>query len=336
MKGIWSGIMKTINSNNNEIDALINDELNLKILSKKNICLNEKSTWLLETDDSKYILKTVTAIKDTNGIRKIIKIVISKLRRAISREIIVYEHFNNMRFEYFKYPKMIKGDRNRYLLLEFIPSNDGWERKNISADQIIRSLIEFNTCGINLKQSFFERIISDFRRKTAYKIFHWSITTVRRTVGVIGALKCIKILIMCTRTQKANSKEFTLHRDLIGHNNMLSSHDNKIYFCDFESIVSEKRWILNDIIDISLSLTLEIDKLLLQRYLELLEEKLYVDVYINVKEQVRIALLHRVIRRILSNNEFSKQNKQLWISFLKNTLLVDKEYEIWYEKNVGI
>lgn len=317
------------------ISEIIYSELGIVECSKRKLTVGDKSTWLVECEDNKYIIKTLALINETSLFNLWKKKLLRTLRRTVQREVDVYKQFQNHEFKYFNYPRMISSKSGDYMILEFIEAAvDGWDKDKVSERDAVEALFEFNSSKIELHENFFEMILSNIRRKTICKLGVWSFTTVRNNLGIGAMFSCLGILVRSLMTQKTVKVPFILHRDLIGHNNILTTSDGKLYFLDFESIVSEKRWILNDIVDLSLGLDLEFNSRLFNRYLELLKERTDLSDEIHIKAQVRIALMHRVIRRLLSSNEYSQKHKQKWLFFLKNTLLNDFQYELWYEKNV--
>jgi hypothetical protein len=314
----------------------VESDLGAKILRCEELGIGKKSAWLIRLHDkTEYILKTNEVIDDQHVITRLKKNIISKYRNVVSRELQVYRQLSTIRFEHFKFPKLIKGKEHRYLLVEYVPSFNGWDKNEAARERVAKSLYEFNTSNLRFKQGVVEKILSDIKRKTSLKILVWSFVVIPKSNGIWDAMTCLWVLFKCTLQQRKFKHHYFLHRDLIGNNNVLTSAENgDIYFIDFESAVEERRWILNDIIDVSLSTDLEVDRDLLNEYMKLLSES--DKKRLNMKAQVRIALIHRIVRRILSHNEYSKKNRHVWISFLKNILLKDHHFDDWYEKNVGI
>lgn len=302
---------------------------NGQLIGFKKLSLENKATWLIESTTGNYILKMVAPLNGKNLIRKLIR----RFRgssRSFKTELLLLKNFTNIKYQFFKYPELIKYKINKYLLMEYIESKCGWDKKNITTKKMANAVLEFN---ISAKEDSFLSVRNNNR--VIIKILYLSISKVWKLVGAREALSCIRVLIKSTLKQKKFNNSFMMHKDLIGNNNVLSSGGD-LYFIDFESVILERRWILNDIIDVSLTKDLKVNNELVQNYLLNLEKCTHLDVELNIAAQFRVALLQRLIRRLFSKNEYSVMHREKWVDFLRNDLLSDKGYEKWYGNNVGI
>lgn len=319
-----------------EIDPTLNQifSSNEDLVNIRKLSLENKSTWLIESKTSKYVLKKVAPIENKSLLRSIFRFLNSKSSNSFNTELFILKNLNNINYHVFNYPKLIKYKENDYLLMEYIPSTKGWDKKNITSSQMANALFEFNLSGHFLKK-IKNGVVMKFINRAPIRIFQWSVLKLWKVIGIKDSISCIKVLIKSSFQQKKSSQAFIMHKDLIGNNNVLTS-EKKLYFCDFENVIIEKKWILNDAIDVALSKDLDVDKNFIDEYLKAIERNNISNVKLNIEAQFRVALLYRVIRRIFSNNEYSKKNRDKWVAFLRNQLLLEKNYKKWYLENVGI
>ena len=149
-----------------------------------------------------------------------------------------------------------------------------------------------------------------------------------------GILACLKILIIffrCSVHEASCSYSLLQHGDLGNVSNKISSQDGKVYFIDFAGVKEENKWILIDILEMVVSReTLEVDKGLFNLYLKKMKTKLKRD--INIKAQVRVALLRRTLHLMGVGGE---KYRQISREFLLKTLINNSSFDGWFEENMA-
>jgi len=223
------------------------------------------------------------------------------------------------------------------MVLEYISGTNGWDRRVVSQNCFIKALLEFQLSGINIKTNFVQSILTKWYRKVPCKIIRWSFLILKSPKNIVIAFKCVLITLIQSIKLKKYPYAITTHNDLFYFNNIITGYDKHIYIYDFEYVMLEKKWILIDIIDICFNLsTLRFDTKLFDEYIIHLfrQQLLFHNTLKNLNGQVRVILIRKILGVLLSNSIDSKQ-KINCRRFLKNILLSERNYYLWYSININ-
>ena len=216
----------------------------LKITDRKRQDSFKKRTYKIMVNDTDFLLKE----KEPNKLR--FKTMIND---TLKLETIVYLELHTKKFRDFNIPKLVDYDENNFLITEFLDNTNDYNHSDNQDQKLANSLYELNTSNIDLNLSVINKIyIKVFR--TVYSILFRNglALLIKNKLKFNNMLKIIRIMSKEFLKQPV-IKKIVLHNDLLGPNNILYKRNkNKIYFIDFESVSFEKKWVLKDIIQLSL------------------------------------------------------------------------------------
>ncbi len=285
----------------------------------KEILHIKKQVYLINTINDSYILKFNPNTSILNDILRPYKTI------KFKRELLVYKSIQNLWLTYFNSPKLMFYN-NRYFLLEHISGNIDIDYGKTSEQHVKEALLEFN---YELRKAIKNKliVISSFNSIKLLKVILKNISIY---CGIIFSLKALWLFVVYSTTNKRNKESILLHNDLSNECNKITANDGVLYFIDFESVSYEKKWILTDIINISFNISsLSFNKNLFKLYVDSLDPMVRRNICIN--HQVRISLI-----RLCGNLLLYKKHREKHMQFLKNTILVNKNYNKWYSKNINI
>lgn len=288
----------------------------------------KRNIYLIHANGCKYVLKAK---------RESLNYAIESLTHhyLIKNEIAVYKMLEKTVFEYFNYPELIDTDGKSFIGLRYINSlRKGFDRKITYQKDFIEALVEFHSISLkyNIKgeETIKPNLLENFYYHTNRGMVKILLSRINK-LGVINTVKAFLLYMQCQLNQKALDQPLLQHNDLANSGNLITSKDGVIYFIDFASASDEKKWVLNDILDLAFNKkTLEVDSGLFENYLYALKNKIDIS-KLNLKTQVRFILLKRSLLRLKK-----KKVGNLYKVFLINTLLDKHAFESWFEKNFKI
>jgi hypothetical protein len=283
--------------------------------------------YIVQGPDFKYFLKVIdTPIKRN---QKYVRWFTGNL--AIKNQLRVYASLCKQQFFFFKYPKLIKTDGNSYLLLEYISSLKKREQV-LPEDMLVLCLIEFQLSDVTLKRNYFESFLMNLSRKPFWVLLRRSLGGVRKTCGLSVSLNLIKVFLICYLQQSRLLKKITTHGDF-HPNNLLMNNEGEIYIFDFEKVTKEKYWLFIDIVHYAVSTKkFFIEVPLIKIFIEKLRFKFEKIGLLNIRAQLRFALLLRVSQIILSSVS-PVDVRERYKVFLRDVLLNDVAFHQWIEKS---
>ena len=272
----------------------------------------KSGVYLVVVDNIKYILK------------------VKRFKRWFGLELLINKKLLKYDFKYFNFPKLIDTDKKNYLLFEYIEGSRGINKKHINKELLISGLLEFNTFFIFKNKEETRDIYGGFLFSVFISILRGIFLYGFSNIGTVASLKCFVILCKNSICEKPFNYYFLQHRDLGNEDNKISSKDGRVYFIDFAQTRKENKWILMDIIDISMpKKTLKLDHDLFILYLKKLNKE--IDKNINIKRQVRMALLRKTLHLM---GEKSNKAKHISKNFLLQILLNNNKFNKWFEENM--
>lgn len=296
-------------------DIIINSE---KVIDKKHC-----TTKLLKTNKGRLILK-----KAPERSNKFIKYP-SDINFEIEQN--TYIELENRLFKKFNYPNIIENKKDTYILMDYIPGKIGF--KNCNVNNVLESLIEFQTSGIYFYSSLYQKLIWQLSRGIFFQIFRWLLINIPDKYSFKLSIKCMYVLFKEQLNQKKLAKPLIIHNDLFGPNNIITLND-KIYYLDFESTVIEKRWCLIDIVDLCIREdSTEFNTLLLSQYLSKLSQKGTTFNEDDLLRQIRVGLLRRSLAILISTDKLKAST--LWKNFIEDVLVNDVKYKEWFDTKVS-
>ncbi|MDW7670538.1 MAG: phosphotransferase [Bacillota bacterium] len=293
------------------------------------------SVLLVEKGNRKYVLK-LDKTPDEGALLKNVLMSFLPRSRYLNKEILIYRQLGRERRKAFTFPKALRYQENRYLLMEYVHGTSGWDRKRVSDRELAAALIEFNQIGESLAADPLFSTHRSVAVKPVHKIVIWTVTKVLLTQGTASCFRCLKTLRTCVSKQQKLPFTFMIHRDLSNKDNNVLTTDENVCFFDFESVILEDKWVLQDLLDMAVSLDLRVNTDLVKAYLEKMKETGCDVSAIDVPTQLRMMLLFRMIQRIHSKKEFLKPFRQQSIRFFHNVLLDDGAYAQWFSEHVDI
>ena len=274
-------------------------------------------------DERKYVLKLK---EDSSFLKKWKKNIAFRNELSINRQLLIAD------FKYFNFPKLIDTDGKTYMLFEYIEGSQGIDDRYINDDLLSDSLLEFHMLLLDRskeKKFLLKNIYEKFLFSPSSSILRGIFLFGLLNCGVIACLKCLIILFKCSISEKSYKYSLLQHRDLGNISNKISGQNGKIYFIDFAGTREENKWILIDIVDIVISReTLEVKSNLFKLYLKKINVKLRRD--INIKAQVRVALLRKILH--LMGKKGGRYN-QISKKFFSEILINDSSFDKWFKEN---
>lgn len=317
-----------MNINEKYIIDLIKSFIKEDVTKVIKVSLENKSTWLVETDTNSYIVKTKVEKDSLLNYKKLL----------FDNELYIYNYLSSLNFTYFKYPELIYTDNRTYMISKYIPNNKDYKLSDSLKSSMINQLLEFQQKGQGINQNLFRKLVFKIYKSLNWKVFRWSVMNLRRKYGRVYVIKSLKVIFESSFSQKKLPISFFIHDDLFGENNYIIDENNEIYFLDFEGAFTERKWILVDIIDMCIdgeSLKLDNDRLVY--YLnELKKQNIKIYDKLNIKAQVRLVLLRKTLQVLLfSDHPNAQRDKKKWEAFL-DLLLSNSRYTEWYKNQIRI
>ena len=140
------------------------------------------------------------------------------------------------------------------------------------------------------------------------------------------AFTALRIFYLSLFRCRSQACYFFHHRDLINHDNSFTLKDGRLGLIDFGNGRAERRWVLMDIIDISIDYDLNVHRKLIHTCIERVSP--LCDKPLILRDQVRISLM----RRLMHPARLYGPRCQ---DFFLNVLLDDVKYDEWYRQNVS-
>jgi len=259
--------------------------------------------------------------------------VLAFLDISFQREIFINRQMAEKSFSFFKAPKLVSSDGRDYMLFEYISGIDA-SIKDLTKEEIACSLYEFQNSFMNPYASLFDRIVS-MGMKPISSLLRGILAIVLFQCGFDYARKALHAVKLSFRRQKPLKQAKLLHKDLRYDENYIISDKNELYLIDFASVVTERRWIMLDLIDVSFDAErLEVDFSLIKEYHQQLAKTQDVNGEVDLKAQVRIALMRKLIY-YMHRSKYSNEQKKAFKRFLCETVLDDDSYEKWFCRVAG-
>lgn len=258
------------------------------------------------------------------------------LRQDLSslNEVLFYSEISSKKNKGFNIPELVDVTENKYIFMKPISGTKGINWDLVTKNQLTQDLINFNMYKREKKLPFIPRVFSKITRSQEFKIVRFSTKLYLKEINTIEFFNIFQLLLSSFFNTKKVFHNFLLHNDLYGleesysANNMVTDSEGKLYFCDFESITNERRWIFTDIVDLSLgSETIILDSGLLRVYINSLKEQYNITLNKeDISTRVRISMLRRLLQ-LMNSNATSIKKKKMYRLFLTETLLCEKAYK---------
>jgi len=296
---------------------------------------NDDFTEQVKLGRSSYIVKYngKECIKKTNpqpeSISGLILHILLRGSVKFTNELKINMALNKKQYENFNFPKTINSDGSSYIIFDFVDGTEGINMTNDNYISFIKSLVEFQTSKLELEHKVTHKLIINILRlpfnilRRALKLYITNIINLRMI------LQILQVLISSSICQKKLQTCLFIHNDLLP-NNLITDKNDVVYIIDFENSLYENKWILTDIVDITFDIyRMKLDFKIINKYLHELEKKGIRTSEIDITCQIRLVLIRRMLQAI-SSNRYSKESKEIFISFLRRILLNDKEFIRWF------
>ena len=342
-------------------------QLPVKVVRCDKIGRPEKQIWQLQAETGDYILKTSPSGQPYSPKKRLSDYYLSKEAAIYRQLLLLFEQMSsteqakgntntddtqqavaiqhlpstvskkNASSHLPQFAKFIDYQPGSWLLIEKIPNaRRGWHRDQITRRQLLETLLTFQHLPLKPWARGLLPRLAEAKNSLTGKTLIWSLTRILPKLGPLASLKTIHLLRKALKAQPRLSESIWLHNDLLRRNNMLST-DQGLYLIDFESVRQENRWVLQDIVDVSLyQKQFKLNKKLLSAYLKKLIKRHPCYEAVNVPMQVRMVLLHRFMARILPDGKHSEDHRQQWFNFFQYVLLSDTAYKAWYKDEVDL
>jgi hypothetical protein len=273
-----------------------------------------------------YIIKHVSGYQENN------KVSWSK-RRRFSRECALTEAISTKSFTYLKGPRFIASNGSTYIVMELVngvqPLQCGTYSKHL-----VKSIFELNTslAALNIKWNGMNVVDRFARAPLPYVIRNLGLLLKK---GILSKREGLRALYLCAtlyKKQRTLPFLFLLHNDLGNTGNTLLSQQGNFYLLDFGGVFLERKFVLWDIVTVSLNFeTLAVDLQSVYEYYELLPQS--VKQCLSLQTQIHFCLLARFFFLLQHQHDSSSGVKSL--DFLRNTLLSRKKFSNWYLRSVS-
>lgn len=240
------------------------------------------------------------------------------------REVHFLKHLYEYDAKNFIVPKIINTDGKTFMYLEFL---DGHFLKTCSGHYdprtIARGVRELHLFRCERVISFPAIFIQRYITTVGLSIHRGAAQLAISKRNPMILINTLKIYYSCFIKSSKQSTYFFHHRDLINHDNSFVISDGRLGLIDFGNARAERRWILNDIIDLSIDYDININLDLLKECLREILPLCHKPIVI--KDHVRVALMRRFLHpmRLTTHREF-----------LFDVLLEDFKYHQWYSRNI--
>jgi len=249
-------------------------------------------------------------------------------------EIVINEILNENNYDFLSHPRLIEAnfEDNKLIFNEIKGVNLKKEKfDRFKQKKLIKSLIELQFSDVNMEK--LKRKLILFVQKRQNPMFRTLKNLLKftlRSKELLLSLKLLIILFSLTLKQKRLKDTILIHNDLAYNNIMINEHDH-IYIIDYENAVIERKWILHDIIWISLKkYGLNLDGKFINQYLHYLgnfcENKILSK--LNIKAQFRMILIKRSLRTIVKKKDLEDEHYQFLVNILSN----NDKFTQWFNK----
>ena len=292
-----------------------------------------KNYYVLESvSNRKYFLKFQRTPK--NIIRKIIRIIFGN--PSFSRMIKVYELLGRRSFEYLKFPKLVRTNGKDIFIIDYVDFNNRGIDIKVYKSVIIKSIVEFQNVGRDqseLNGNINQKLLNIYL-SFVYKYISRYGMNILKNYGLADYIKCIRIIILSHFKQRKLRHSILVHNDL-HHNNIIIANNGDVYLTDFEGVSLENKWVLVDVATLAVR-THEylIDTDLILLFLNELMKNKNNKKIINIKVQVRIAILRRIVQ-LINSSVSPPEVISKYYSFFSEVLTSDKLYDEWYDTKIG-
>lgn len=311
----------------------LQEKLSIRLVDQ--ISLKKKSTWLVEQENKKTMVLKMANNESRHKVKRIIRALFGN---PLIFEASIYKNFPYKTYSVLKTPDLISTDEKTYLLLDRVEGEKGWNRHLISDQIMAAGLYEFNTSHLKWTQNPFRALFFKMWNNLEFQILKALIKLfLKKMIDFDTFVHYIKICLNQSGTQKRVKREntFFLHNDLFGPNNIITGTGGQLYLCDFECVIKERKWILKDVIELAFDKqsmhNLQINVDLIQCYMEMIKDKY--DLEVRLESQIRVVLIARTSRIMLSKSEtISESDKRQAEFFFRKILLNEVEFCDWLRK----
>lgn len=232
------------------------------------------------------------------------------------------------------FPMLMITDHKNYFIISYIDYLKETTLNELDNQKTIaKALVEFQLTEVEFNDTCIKVIIKNIMQKPGMKLLRILQSLFIREYGFKLSIKCCWLLIKCLFYSRSTNFPIFIHNDL-DRNNVLLNEKNELFFIDFEDSIYEKKFIFVDIIDLAFNqCDCTISSSLINDYIhELRDNKVNVD-SIDIKVQIRFALLRRLILLLVSKKR-SESQKNMYKYFLEKVILNDQNYSEWYDLNL--
>jgi hypothetical protein len=253
-------------------------------------------------------------------------------RPSLERQVDVLEGLERSPFPTLRYPRLVRSDRSRYVLVEHIagarPASDGE-----APEALVASLLEFQTSSA--QRAFggvVSRLLGASLAPEAYLVRR-ALPRLLRESGWRSAWRLVRTMHWCRRQQPALDRQVLIHNDF-HHENVLIDADGVMYLTDFENAVSTRRWVLVDIVHYAVGTTSAvIDTELIRAYVAAARLVPEIGDRLALEPQLRLALLRRIAQHV-SSAAVPEHVRTTYRSLLDEVLLDDERFRSWVRENI--
>lgn len=283
----------------------------------------------LESREGKYFVKIARAGNALRPVR--LKAILGS--PSIERQLAVYDAFSKREFQVFRYPNLIHTDGKNYLVLEYIPGLPP-EEHAIDRNNLIAALLELQFAGVKPRLRSLGNLLMHSYLKPTATLLTKGLMRLRRQYGYSLTRRCLTAITKCHAAQGRSEESVLVHNDFHPEN-ILIAESGQLYFTDFENTALTRKWLLVDIVHYAVDTEVaDIDVSLIREYLQELAEKYKPFDRLDVRAQLRFALLRRVIQHTTSSAvPHIVQNE--YRDFLERVLLSDARYRSWHKANIA-
>ncbi|MDV2582167.1 hypothetical protein [Alkalibacillus haloalkaliphilus] len=283
----------------------------------------------IRTDKEKLILKTSRSIRNShnNFIKKFLLKKTFKHEVRITRDLSSLSHHTE-----FNTPDLVLTDDASYMVIDYIEGTPVDYKQDYHIDRIVLSMLSFQFTRLRIQTNTFSKVIPSLLNNKFIGINQRLLSRRLKELTLKQKMKLVFIFVSASLKNKKVRVPFNLHNDL--RVNTLLDKDSVLNIIDFESLVSEKKWVLTDILYCAFdSNSFSFNGKLFREYLIKLYENY--GIAINgkaLKTQTRMILCYIIIR-LLSSSQRDAYKRMELVEFLK-ILLSKKEFNQWYSKNI--
>lgn len=220
-------------------------------------------------------------------------------------------------------PKLVASDNKNYLIQERL-NGVSLKRGKPVPSMVAEAVHEFIMAGGSISLDKFLKVWYQFFGSKGFSIVFRAFYLFREPLLVF---KILRVYFYCRQSSPPQQTPWFQHGDLWNSGNSILLPDGKgIGFIDFGQVRNEYRYIFYDVVALVVDHDLSVQSDLFWTCVEQLSPML--ETQVDIKAQVRIALLHRLLEpRTIKNTDSVR------FRFLKYTLLQDQAFDLWYQQN---